>query len=228
MKTSGISKLIKILLFRLGLWVPLAYSLLFLFVMLITKTPLSSVSALFWIGLIVSLVFGVSSAILFKIKKIERSSEKKERTRYIAPTQPSKEETGFSSDIVSRSNSVVRDGAPAPTRLFPTNAEIEAEEERRYEEPDRTIDEFVRPRTDRQYLSERNGFSDELLERESFVSRRQDEPIERTFDRREQEQPRIFRTRMDENMLIYEYSDRLEFYRNEGGILKRLSTEYKR
>lgn len=227
MRTSGISKLIKILFFRLGLWVPIAYSLLFLLVMLVTKTPLSSVSALFWIGLIVSLVFGVSSAILFKIKKIERSGEKKERTRYIAPSQPGKEETGFS-DRVARSNSVVREGAPAPTRLFPTNAEIEAEEERRYEEPDRTVDEFIRPKAERQYLSERNGFSDELLERESFVSRRQDEPIERTFDRREQEQPRIFRTRMDENMLIYEYSDRLEFYRSDGGILKRLSTEYKR
>ena len=41
------------------------------------------------------------------------------------------------------------------------------------------------------------------------------------------EKPAIFRTRMDPNMLIYEYSDRLEFYKitDNGPIL--LSSEYK-
>lgn len=41
------------------------------------------------------------------------------------------------------------------------------------------------------------------------------------------EKPRIFRTRMDESMLIYEYTDRLEFYKNTPGGLVLMSSEYK-
>ena len=41
------------------------------------------------------------------------------------------------------------------------------------------------------------------------------------------EKPMIFRTRMDPTLLIYEYSDRLEFYRKTADGPKRLSVEYK-
>ena len=41
------------------------------------------------------------------------------------------------------------------------------------------------------------------------------------------EKPAIFRTRMDPNMLIYEYSDRLEFYKITAQGPVRVSVEYK-
>ena len=42
-----------------------------------------------------------------------------------------------------------------------------------------------------------------------------------------EEKPMIFRTRMDSTLLIYEYSDRLEFYRKTLDGPVKLSVEYK-
>ena len=42
-----------------------------------------------------------------------------------------------------------------------------------------------------------------------------------------EEKPMIFRTRMDSTLLIYEYSDRLEFYRKTPDGPVKLSVEYK-
>ena len=208
MKGNGIVKLIKLLLLRLGLWVPLAYSLLFLFVMLITGTALSSVSGLFWVGFVVSLVFGVTSIVWFNLKRIGKRDKEEKQTRFIPADEKKEEEQGFTEGVSTHPGVVTKEGAPAPQRLFPTNEEIEREEQRRYEEPDRAV----------------NYSREDLFEDNSFA--RKDAPIERTFER-VSEKPRIFKTRMDESMLIYEYSDRLEFYRMGERGLTLLSTEYK-
>lgn len=204
MKDKLIVKILKLLLLRLGLWIPIAFSLLFLLVILISGTAFSDVSALFTVGLIVTAVFGITSSIALSLKRKEKRKAKSERTkRFVSAHGTDETEPGFTEGTPTPRSAVSREGAPAPERLFPTNEETETERQRRYEEPDRRVSE--RPG---------QGFAFGDGSRASDISQRE-------------ERPRIFKTRMDENLLIYEYTDRLEFYRRENGRLTHLSTEYK-
>lgn len=210
MKENGVVKILKLLLLRLGLWVPLVFSLLFLLIMLISGTAFSDVSALFLVGVILTAVFGVTSGIMLNLKRLDKKEKKKKEersTRFVAPVR-TEEEVGFTEGTPTPRPTVTKEGAPAPERLFPTNAEEDAEHERRYIERDVEQNDFAA-----------DGSVTTGGTREDFGFARREESV--------QEQPRIFRTRMDENMLIYEYSDRLEFYRYEGQRLVHLSTEYK-
>ena len=84
---------------------------------------------------------------------------------------------------------------------------------------------------------ERSSRMESRFEPPSFDGKRYDEQTrQRTFNRtnesflpaRSGEQPRIFRTKMDDKILIYEYSDRLDFYQITPSGLVLLSSEPKR
>lgn len=78
-----------------------------------------------------------------------------------------------------------------------------------------------KPRDARRYIDDgkSSSFSDAYEPRREY----------RDASTRKHEEPRIFRTRTDPNVLIYEYSDRLEFFRRESnGNLTFLSVERKR
>ena len=73
---KGLGKLLLWLLVRLGLWVPLAFSVLFFLVIAITGTEYASVSGLFVFGLIVTTVLSVVATVVFTIKhKIKKLPE---------------------------------------------------------------------------------------------------------------------------------------------------------
>lgn len=64
---TGLLKGVAWVLVKTGLWVPAAYSLLFLLVALVTGTKLSSVGGVYWVGLIVTTVFAVLVTVMTKI-----------------------------------------------------------------------------------------------------------------------------------------------------------------
>ena len=66
---KGLGKLLLWLLVRLGLWVPLAFSVLFFLVLAITGTEYASVSGLFVFGLIVTTVLSLVATIAFAVKR---------------------------------------------------------------------------------------------------------------------------------------------------------------
>jgi len=72
--------------------------------------------------------------------------------------------------------------------------------------------------------SETRGFDGST---DGFARGRNEESAATPFPTAVPEKPAIFRTRMDPNMLIYEYSDRLEFYKITAQGPVRVSVEYK-
>ncbi len=68
----GLLKVLKFLLFRLGLWVPAAYSLLFVIVAAVTRTAFSSVWGVYVFGLCVTCVFAVALACLGFIHRADK------------------------------------------------------------------------------------------------------------------------------------------------------------
>lgn len=68
----GFLKILKFLLFKLGLWVPAAYSLLFAIVTAVTRTSFSSVWGVYVFGLCVTCVFAVALACLTFIHRADK------------------------------------------------------------------------------------------------------------------------------------------------------------
>lgn len=68
----GFLKILKFLLFKLGLWVPAAYSLLFVIVTAVTRTSFSSVWGVYVFGLCVTCVFAVALACLTFIHRADK------------------------------------------------------------------------------------------------------------------------------------------------------------
>lgn len=76
----GLLKILKFLLLRLGLWVPVAYSLLFVIVTAVTRTSFSAVWGVYVFGLCVTCVFAVAVACLGFMHRADRKSSAAKRS----------------------------------------------------------------------------------------------------------------------------------------------------
>ena len=76
----GLLKILKFLLLRLGLWVPVAYSLLFVIVTAVTRTSFSAVWGVYVFGLCVTCVFAVALACLGFMHRADRKSSAAKRS----------------------------------------------------------------------------------------------------------------------------------------------------
>lgn len=74
---TGLLKGVAWVLVKTGLWVPAAYSLLFLLVALVTGTKLSSVGGVYWVGLTVTTVFAVLVTVMAKISAWRKKRDAK-------------------------------------------------------------------------------------------------------------------------------------------------------
>ncbi len=299
---GAIAKAVAWLLVKLGMWVPALYSLLFLVIAAMTKTKLSSVSGIYLIGLVITVVFALVFAFLSAFKKFKKKKDgivanattqasspapvKKEQTAVNlvegapaqAPVIQTGEQVAFSQPVQPQAQqnyyqpsgyyqpqpSAYPQYQPSPQQNFqsyqspyspernekaefapyinpsaPQETEetgrstfegFDASSERRFTRfGDSGREDFSTRRTDFTRLSADGSDSDRAIfgGRDSFLGgdrRRFSEEATPEMP----EQPKIFRTRMNPDMLIYEYSDRLEFYKKTSAGLVLLSSEAKK
>ena len=325
----GAAKLIAWLLFKLGLWVPAVFSLLFVLVVLVTGTSFKDVLSIYLFCLIATVIFAIAVNVLLFFRRIDkRAAEKKRATAFISDTKPSEDkkvafvEGANDTDVRIHSaeptqKSDFTGGKPEDKPLFPTD-NVNPDLNRsaggggyytpntangaggdRYYNPNTDNrsaggggyytpntangaggNNYYNPNTDnrpaanggyytpntangaggdryypsdtdnrntdkgRYYTAEvkdggdaasTNGFlpynvplrHEEDERRFSDESRGDSLYGNNSFRIHAEEKPMIFRTRMDSTLLIYEYSDRLEFYRKTPDGPVKLSVEYK-
>ena len=88
----GAAKLIAWLLFKLGLWVPAVFSLLFVLVVLVTGTSFKDVLSIYLFCLIATVIFAIAVNVLLFFRRIDkRAAEKKRATAFISDTKPSED-----------------------------------------------------------------------------------------------------------------------------------------
>lgn len=320
---KGLGKLLLWLLVRLGLWVPLAFSVLFFLVIAITGTEYASVSGLFVFGLIVTTVLSVVATIAFtikhKIKKIpenrntqkqlvakdkakfvdkteetpvtaqndvvEQNQQMPQQQPYVAPAQPYPNIQGFqpAQNVTPAQPAFTVGGYPyaGQYNFQPYNAQPYNQPSQSYAQQQTntnvpggfanqpnvndggfnrdnglTARDFSRDnggfsrdnngfsRDNSGFSRDNNGFSRDNsgFSRDNNGFSRDNNGFGRDnngFSRDEissrsqfritsDEQPRIYRTRKDESVLVYEYSDRVEFYRKTPSGLTFLYSEKKR
>ena len=325
----GAAKLIAWLLFKLGLWVPAVFSLLFVLVVLVTGTSFKDVLSIYLFCLIATVIFAIAVNVLLFFRRIDkRAAEKKRATAFISDTKPSEDkkvafvEGANDTDVRIQpaeptQKSDFTGGKPEDKPLFPTdnvnpdlnrpannggyytpntangaggnnyynpntdnrpaanggyytpntangagvdnyynpNADNRSAANGGYYTPNTANgaggDNYYNPNTDnrntdkgRYYTAEvkdggdaasTNGFlpynvplrHEEDERRFSDESRGDSLYGNNSFRIHAEEKPMIFRTRMDSTLLIYEYSDRLEFYRKTPDGPVKLSVEYK-
>ena len=296
----GAAKLIAWLLFKLGLWVPAVFSLLFVLVVLVTGTSFKDVLSIYLFCLIATVIFAIAVNVLLFFRRIDkRAAEKKRATAFISDTKPSEDKKvafvagANDTDVRIQSaeptqKSDFTGGKPEDKPLFPTD-NVNPDLNRSaggggYYTPNTANgaggNNYYNPNTDnrsaggggyytpntangaggdryypsdtdnrntdkgRYYTAEvkdggdaasTNGFlpynvplrHEEDERRFSDESRGDSFYGNNSFRIHAEEKPMIFRTRMDSTLLIYEYSDRLEFYRKTPDGPVKLSVEYK-
>ena len=325
----GAAKLIAWLLFKLGLWVPAVFSLLFVLVVLVTGTSFKDVLSIYLFCLIATVIFAIAVNVLLFFRRIDkRAAEKKRAMAFISDTKPSEDkkvafvEGANDTDVRIQpaeptQKSDFTGGKPEDKPLFPAdnvnpdlnrpannggyytpntangavgnnyynpNTDNRSAANGGYY-PSNTAngaggDNYYNPNTDnrpaanggyytpntangaggdryypsdtdnrntdkgRYYTAEvkdggdaasTNGFlpynvplrHEEDERRFSDESRGDSLYGNNSFRIHAEEKPMIFRTRMDSTLLIYEYSDRLEFYRKTLDGPVKLSVEYK-
>jgi len=296
----GAAKLIAWLLFKLGLWVPAVFSLLFVLVVLVTGTSFKDVLSIYLFCLIATVIFAIAVNVLLFFRRIDkRAAEKKRATAFISDTKPSEDkkvafvEGANDTDVRIQSaeptqKSDFTGGKPEDKPLFPAdnvNPDLNRPANNGgYYTPNTANgaggNNYYNPNTDnrpannggfypsntangaggdryypsdtdnrntdkgRYYTAEvkdggdaasTNGFlpynvplrHEEDERRFSDESRGDSLYGNNSFRIHAEEKPMIFRTRMDSTLLIYEYSDRLEFYRKTPDGPVKLSVEYK-
>ena len=267
----GAAKLIAWLLFKLGLWVPAVFSLLFVLVVLVTGTSFKDVLSIYLFCLIATVIFAIAVNVLLFFRRIDkRAAEKKRATAFISDTKPSEDKKvafvagANDTDVRIQSaeptqKSDFTGGKPEDKPLFPTdnvnpdlnrsaggggyytpNTANGAGGDRYYpsETDNRNTDKgryFTAEVKDGGDAASTNGFlpynvplhHEEDERRFSDESRGDSLYGNNSFRIHAEEKPMIFRTRMDSTLLIYEYSDRLEFYRKTPDGPVKLSVEYK-
>ena len=296
----GAAKLIAWLLFKLGLWVPAVFSLLFVLVVLVTGTSFKDVLSIYLFCLIATVIFAIAVNVLLFFRRIDkRAAEKKRATAFISDTKPSEDkkvafvEGANDTDVRIQpaeptQKSDFTGGKPEDKPLFPTdnvnpdlnrsaanggyytpntangavgnnyynpNTDNRSAANGGYYPPNTANgaggDRYYPSDTDnrntdkgRYYTAEvkdggdaasTNGFlpynvplrHEEDERRFSDESRGDSLYGNNSFRIHAEEKPMIFRTRMDSTLLIYEYSDRLEFYRKTLDGPVKLSVEYK-
>ena len=279
----GVAKLFAWLLFKLGLWVPAVFSLLFVLVVLVTGTSFKDVLSIYLFCLIATVIFAIAINVLLFFRKIDkRAAEKKRAASFVSDTKPAENkkvefvEGAGTSEVRIQSadepqTSDFSGGKPEDKPLFPADNANRVDDNRSMGNgyypsgadnrgtgngyypsgaDNRGTGNGYYPsgadnRTGNGYYTaevkedgektDDNGFlpyNVPLRHEEDEVIRREETRAENRYGETSlrihaDEKPMIFRTSMDPTLLIYEYSDRLEFYRKTADGPKRLSVEYK-
>lgn len=216
---SGVVKVSAWLLFALGLWLPSLYLIAFLLACAFTNTSLSDVMQTFIVGLIFSASVGfVVSYYIDKYKRGQRQVVRKsERELKREKKRKNKIEANISErrDTTEQSRNV-----PAGADESFAVGVVELEQTAK-SEPVRQMP----PKEEKRAEREESFFDDESLRKKYFESDSSPSYKDYNYDyesaaqkrletiNEDKEQPLVFRSRRDENIFIYEYTDRLQIYR---------------
>ena len=219
-------RVILFLLKALGLWIPAVYSLLFVLLCAIFKVNFSEVLAIYLVGLAVSMLFAfyVMFIRVMNRKKRRYMEKQKKRAQGMARKKnenenedENKDKEEVNAQSVTPTQTPVVEQAPAPAS-------------------DPVPSQAFQPQTYQQYYNPAQPYrADGPTQMESYVSPQtnptppqyvspQESDVKPTMS---SSKPLIFRTRMDPNLLIYEYSDRLVFYKKTLNGLEHVKTERK-
>lgn len=235
-----IAKVLVFLLKALGLWIPVLYSLLFVIVMAIFKIPFESVKALFFVGLVVAVLFAFylmcvrvidkknrryldkkkkrANALLKKQEKLrekeERIREREEYARMKKERAKQKRQAKYQGELPPEYPLQEQSTQPQAQSI---QTQVNVAENNINQQPQaQEQQQTLAPTVDRGYEN-MNGYR--------MTQAPYNPPPQRADDIITK--PKIFRTRMDPDMLIFEYPDRLVFYRKTQSGLEHIKTERK-
>lgn len=214
-----IAKALLFLLNVLGLWIPALYSLLFVLLCAVFKVEFSQVLGIYLVGLAISVIATLYVIVLrvmhLKNRRIKKREEKRAMGKIRKNTQIDDENESENNDIQSPAQS---DFSTSQQNAFKAeNQNFQPQTYQPYNNPaqptiqngDSSMQSYIPPQTNSQPPQ--------------YVS-----PKETTDGRvMTSSKPIVFKTRLDPNLLIYEYSDRLVFYKKTLNGLEHVKTERK-
>lgn len=230
-----IAKVLVFLLKALGLWIPVLYSLLFVIVMAIFEIPFESVKALFFVGLVVAVLFAFYLMCMRVIDRKNRRylDKKKKRANALLKKQEKLREKEERARI--RKERTRQKRREEEQNELPHEYPLQTQEQNA---PTQTqsvrIEEKTSANANYPY-SNGNSFSNAVTPNvnsgyENMNGYRATQTVYNPPPQRADDiitKPKIFRTRMDPDMLIFEYPDRLVFYRKTQSGLEHIKTERK-
>ncbi len=215
-----IARVILFLLKALGLWIPALYSLLFVLLCAIFKVNFTEVLAIYLVGLAVSMIFAFYIMFLRVMKRKERRYMEKQEKRAQGKLRKNlevKDEKNKENVQTENKEREVKPQVEQPQTapIQPTNA-YQPQTYQPYYNPAQPFRPETTPTLESYQPVQTNAVPPQ------YVSpKEQEEPLMTSS------KPLIFRTRMDPNLLIYEYSDRLVFYKKTLNGLEHVKTERK-
>lgn len=203
----GILKILGFALFKLGFWGSAVFAAVYGGLCLWGGLTFNG----YWFGagLLASWVLGLTVSLAAA------------RARYKSPVDASSEKmepAGRDVGAVAKADvTMKREPEPAAT------------EEKTVPQGFRPLTEAERAEYDKKYLSDYKPSVGKAAptEAEKLYNSEKERLWKRLEEGRANEKPRVFATRKDPDIYIYEYSDRLQFYRKAGDEMILLSTEYK-
>lgn len=221
--TAIIEFIVRVILFLLkvlGLWIPLVYSILFVIFCAIFQVDFVQVLAIYFVGLAVSLIFTLYIMFLRVLARKNQRAKKREQKRAKGRERKKEREERKK----AKENAVVAD------TVNDTTPDQPAPEPAEQVQPTPPQSQGYQPYCD-PALPYRQDTSTAM---ESYPPLQINDtppqyvpPADRGEPLMTCSRPVIFRTRMDPNLLIYEYSDRLVFYRKTLNGLEHIKTERK-
>lgn len=249
---AAIGKVIAWLLTALGLWVPLLYSVIFLVVIAIAGIPIETTGTAYFLGLFVSLglALWISMAVSARKNKTKKEknvdynvAEAKKKNRKSVPdeniTVNSPQPVGSATQVTG---DVLQSAVPPP----------QPQMQQGYIQQQNGFVPYTMPS---QYPPQRPQNSDTFAPYDGVSTFEKADglgytgysypqnPTQSVFPEAQKrsatyyadraaatydEKPRIFRLRSNPNMLVYEYSDRLDYYKKDGDYRQFLYSEKKR
>ncbi len=219
-----LARVILFLLKALGLWIPAAYSLLFVLLCAIFKVNFSEVLAIYLVGLTVSMIFAFYIMFLRVMRRKKRRYMEKQAKRAQGKVRKNQEDkNGEKEDVAEDKKSV---GADSKDEVKDVADKTDEEDVNKTEDFGQNYQQYVDPA--QPYNADMGGQMQKYTSPNTNTAPPQYvSPQEREEPLMTSSKPLIFRTRMDPNLLIYEYSDRLVFYRKTLNGLEHVKTERK-
>ena len=213
-----IAKLILFLLKVLGLWIPALYTILFIIFCAIFQISFTEVLAIYFVGLAISMILAFYIMFLRVMHRRKRRFMQKQKKRAKGKDRK-KDSVEDESDEKEKK----------PKRSFfarKEKKEEDVEQTATQTQETKPVNEGYQP-----YLNPANPQKEGEVKMENYQPP-QTNPIPPQYVSPQEPdmtstKPLIFRTRTDPNILIYEYSDRLVYYKKTLNGLEHIKTERK-
>ncbi|MDE7395125.1 MAG: hypothetical protein K2M95_03275 [Clostridiales bacterium] len=231
---GGIVKTVSYLMVTLGLWLPSLFAVAFFITVAVMNVPLSSrVMAVFYGGLAFTLAAGIGLAMAYAPSLKQRRAEKKLKQKQklkavrakVSALDRAQEEAPAPKERTVRNESAYRmqESMSAPLVTAETTATKPSAATMQYAQ-------YAPPVEDDYSDLHRKYFSD--TPKSTPEKNDMSEEAQRLWARLSgaeipDEQPLVFRMRSDENVFVYEYSDRYQYWRRTATGMHLEHTQYK-